>query len=146
MPESPPPVLLDTNVFVAAIKTPRRPTKSLRLLLRFVEEDVRLVGNDLLATEYLRYAQLFPSAMASSLAAAVLDRMDLIAVEDRFIRACSAYFQSTQLADLVNAATCLQTGAILVSNDRDFDSIHQAGLIQRLTLSQAIRRWAPSNG
>lgn len=142
MPDFPSPVLLDTNVYIAAIRTPRRPTDSLRLVVRLLEGDFLLVGDDLLAAEYLRYAQVFPSPLSVSLASAILDRMDVIAVEDRFVRACAAYFRPTDLADMVHAATCLQTGATLVSNDKDFDPLARAKLIRRLTVAEAIRRWA----
>ena len=141
MPKPALPVLFDTNVYIAAIKTPSRPADSLRLVVYLLEDEFRFVGNDLLATEYLRDAQVFPSPLSISLASAILDRMEVIAVEHRFVRACFPYFRFTDLADLVHAATCLQTGAILVSNDRDFDPITRANLIKRLTVTQAIRRW-----
>ncbi|MGI0149007.1 MAG: type II toxin-antitoxin system VapC family toxin [Thermoplasmata archaeon] len=141
MPDFPTAVLLDANVYIAAIRTPRRPTDYLQLLIRLLKGEFRLVGNDLLATEYLRYAQVFPSALSVSLASAILDRMDVIAVEDRFVRTCSAYVRPPDLADIVHAATCLKTGAILVSNDKDFDPITRAKVIDRLTVTEAIRQW-----
>lgn len=128
-------------MYIAAIRTPRKPADSLRLLVRLLRGEFRLVGTDLLATEYLRYAQVFPSPLSASLASALLDRMDVIAVEDRFVRTCSAYFHPTDIADIVHAATCLQTGAILVSNDKDFDLITRAKVIERLTVTEAIRQW-----
>src|SRR5205823_12955137 len=87
-----PSILLDTNVFVSAIKTVPRVTDSLRLIVHMVEADVRLVGNELLAAEYLCYAQVLSSPTAEALAAAILGRMEIIHVEEGFILACAPYF------------------------------------------------------
>lgn len=135
-----PTVLLDTNVFVAAVKHPSRSTVTYRLLVRLLARpDVRLVGNDLLAAEYLRYAETFPSPTAAAVAAALLAKMDIVRVEDRHVRACAPYLPAGEAADRVHAATCLQTGAILISNDPDFDAIARAGLVERRTVTEALR-------
>ncbi len=138
----PPAILLNTSVFVAAIKNPARQTETYRLLIRLLESgDVRLVGNEVLAHEYLRYASVFPSPTAAALAAALVEKMDLVHPEDRFIYACAPHIPAAKAADLVHAATCLLMGAILVSNDRHFRAIRKAGVIQVLTAHEAIRRW-----
>jgi len=134
-------ILVDTNVFVSAIKPVPRVTDSLRLIVHLLEADVRLVGNEVLAEEYLRYAQLLPSPTAAALAASILGPMEIIRVEERFVRACAPYFGGKSAKDCVHAATCLQLGATLVSNDHDFDSIDRAGVILRVTTGDAIRRW-----
>ncbi len=85
-------ILVDTNVFVSAIKPVPRVTDSLRLIVHLLEADVRLVGNEILAEEYLRYAQLLPSPTAAALAASILGPMEIIRVEERFVRACAPYF------------------------------------------------------
>ena len=140
----PSPVLLDTNVFVSAVKNASRATATFRLIVRFIErDDIRLVGNEMLAREYLRYAQVFPSPTATALASAILDKMELVRVEERFLHACAPHFPPGQAADCVHAATCLQTGAVLVSNDRHFRALAAAGLVQLVSTSVAIRRWAP---
>ena len=137
-------VLLDTNVFVAAIKTPSRKTDTYRLLVHLLErEDIRLVSDVLLVQEYIRYAQAFPSPTAAALAAALVEKMDIVRVEDRFLLACAPYFRGGRAADMAHAATCLQTGAVLVSNDRHFDAVAKAGLIRRWTVAEAIRRRLP---
>ncbi len=143
MPPPPGAVLLDANVFVSAIKSLPRVTGSFRLIVRLIDLGVRLVGNEVLAEEYLRYAQSLPSPTASALAASILGSMEIIHVEDRFVRACAAYFGAGSAKDCVHAATCLQLGAALVSNDHDFDSIGRAGVIRRMTVSEAIRQWIP---
>lgn len=137
-------VLLDTNVFVSAVKDARRATATFRLIVRLLERsDIRLVGNDLLALESLRYAEAFPSPTATALVAAILEKMEIVRVEERFLSACAPYFPSDETADCVHATTCLQTAAVLVTTDRHFNRIHADGVIELLTASEAIRRWAP---
>jgi len=136
-----PAILLDANVFVSAIKPVPRVTDSLRLLVHLLDAGVRLVGNEVLAGEYLRYAQLLPSPTTAALAAAILESMEIVHVEERFVRACAPYFGPKSAKDCVHAATCLQLGATLVSNDHDFDALERAGVIRRVTTGEAIRRW-----
>jgi predicted nucleic acid-binding protein len=137
-------VLLDTNVYVSAVKNPLKETETLRLIIHLLEDEgVGLVGSDILALELLRYAEQFPSATAATLATAMLEKMLIVKVEERFIVACSPYLPPSSLADCLHAATCLQTGAVLVSNDRDFDKIGKAGLVDVLSISEAIRRLLP---
>ena len=145
MPEGEPQaILLDANVFVAAIKSPSRETDTYRLMVHLLAQgQVRLVGNILLMQEYARYAEAFPSPTAAALSAALVQAMDIVSVEDRFILACLPHFSEGSRADCVHAATCLQTGAVLVSNDRDFRSVAEAGLISTWTVAEAIRRLLP---
>ena len=138
-----PAILLDTNVFVSAIKSVPRVTDSLRLIVHLLAADVRLVGNELLAEEYLRYAQLVPPPTATALAASILGTLEIIRVEERFVLASTPYFGGRKRKDCVHAATCLQLGATLVSNEHDFDAVDRAGVIRRMTISEAVRRWLP---
>jgi len=101
-----PAILLDANVFVSAIKPVPRVTDSLRLLVHLLDAGVRLVGNEILAEEYLRYAQLLPSPTAAALAASILEPMEITHVEERFVRACAPYFGAKSAKDCVHAATC----------------------------------------
>ena len=135
-------VLLDTNVLVSAIKDPARQTATFRLLVRLLERaDLRLVGNEVLAEEYLRYAEVFPSPTAKALLSALLERMEIVRVEDRFLPACAPYFAAEDITDRLHAATCLQLGSVLVSNDRHFERIRRAGLIPVRTVTEAVRTW-----
>src|SRR5207247_9804276 len=138
-----PAILLDTNVFVSAVKSVPRVTDSLRLLVHLLSADVRLVGNELLAEEYLRYAQLVPSPTATAVAASILGTLDIIRGEERFVLACTPYFGGEKRKDRVHAATCLQLGATLVSNDDDFDAVDRPGVIRRMTIRQAVRPSPP---
>ena len=56
------------------------------------------------------------------------------------MEACKPYFPESEKADLYHAATCLKTGATLISNDRHFDEIRRAKIIEVLRTSEAIRR------
>ena len=57
--------LLDTNVFIAAIKNPKKETKTLQLILEMIErDDILLVGDEFLAEEMIRYAEEFKSETA----------------------------------------------------------------------------------
>ncbi|WP_297504536.1 PIN domain-containing protein, partial [Thermococcus sp.] len=50
------------------------------------------------------------------------------------------YFPPTQIADAVHAATCMKTGAVLITNDRHFEKVAEEGLIEVWSISEAIRR------
>jgi predicted nucleic acid-binding protein len=43
---------------------------------------------------------------------------------------CRPFFPESQYADIVHAATCLEAGAIIVTNDAYFKKIREAGLIE----------------
>lgn len=132
--------LLDTNVFVAAIRHPRRQTDSLRLLLDFLErEDVELVSNPYWVEEMLRYAEEFRSETATWLISALLERTRIVAVARNFVKVCARYVTTPDLADVTHAATCLQERAILISNDRHFDRIRDAGVLEVWSIADAIR-------
>jgi len=133
-------LLLDTNVFVAAVKHPRRETASPRLILGLLRRDeVRLVGNVYWIEELLRYAEEFHSETAAWLISALLDRTRIVEVTANFVRISARYVRTPDLADVVHAATCLQERAILVSNDRHFDRIRDAGVLEVWSISGAIR-------
>lgn len=135
-----PTFLLDTNVFVAAVKHPRRETATLRFLLALLErEDTRLVGNPFWVEEMLRYAEEFHSETAAWLVGALLGRTRVVRVERNFVTVCAEYVTTPDPADLLHAATCLQERAVLVSNDRHFDRIREAGVIEVWSITQAIR-------
>ncbi len=55
--------LVDTNLFIAAIKNPKKETCSLRLLLELVDDaTIVLIGNEFLIMEMEKYAQVYGSA------------------------------------------------------------------------------------
>ncbi len=132
--------LLDTNVFVAAVKHPRKETATLRFLLALLErDDVELVGNPFWVEEMLRYAEEFRSETAAWLVGALLGRTRVVRVERNFVTVCARYVTTPDPADVLHAATCLQERAILVSNDRHFDRIRKEGVLEVWTITEAIR-------
>ena len=133
--------LLDTNVFIAAVKDPERQTGTFRLLLKIVmDHGIGLVGNVLLAEEMSRYAELFRSERAAVLIAALLGKMEIGIVPEGCVKACRAYISTPDKVDVLHAATCLKTGAALITNDRHFDRIKEAGIIEVLSVSEAIKK------
>ncbi len=133
--------MLDTNVFIAAIKAPERQTSTFELLLKLIKDpDIRLVGNVLLAEEMHRYAELLKSRRAAILISALLSKMELVKVPENYVKICKSYIRTPDKADVLHAATCLQTGAALITNDRHFDRIKGEGIIEVLGVSEAIKK------
>ena len=132
--------LLDANVFVAAVKHPRRETATLRLVLEFLRrEDLALVGNDLWLEEMLRYAEEFRSETASRIVSALIEKTRFVRVQENFRAVCRRYVTTPDPADILHAATCLQERAILVSNDRHFDRIQKAKIIDVWGITKALQ-------
>lgn len=133
--------LLDTNVFISAIRKPKRSTETLRLILKILENpDIRLVGNDLLAEEMLRYLELLKSETAASLLAALLAKMKMVTVRENYRRICKTYIETSDKADILHAATCLQEDAVLITNDHHFDRIRDERIIRAWSITEAIRK------
>lgn len=132
--------LLDTNVFIAAIKAPKRETRTLQLILKILEnEDVHLVGNEFLAEEYIRYAEEFKSETASAILGALLDKIEFVSVGENFIKICKNYIETPNLADIVHAAACLKSDAVLITNDKHFNRIRDKGIIRVWSVAKAIQ-------
>lgn len=132
--------LLDTNVFIAAIKASKKDTKTLQLILVMIEnEDIRLVGDEYLVEEFVRYAEEFKSETASAILGALLDKMEFVHVGENLIKICKDYIKTPNLADIIHAAACLKSDAILISNDKHFNKIRDKGIIKVWSTSRAIR-------
>jgi predicted nucleic acid-binding protein len=65
-------------------------------------------------------------------------RLRVVEVAERFVRICRPYFPQTEAADVFFAATCLQEGTIMITNDMDFEQISEAGIIEVWSISEAI--------
>lgn len=132
--------LLDINVFIAAIKQPTRETATLRLILKMIQDsEIVLVGNEFLLEEMARYAEAFGSETASLLLYALISKMEVVDVQDKFIRICRSYMDTEDPADIIHAATCLHTDAILISNDRHFDPVRDEGIVEVWSTTKAIQ-------
>ncbi|MCX6655582.1 MAG: hypothetical protein NTY03_10770, partial [Candidatus Bathyarchaeota archaeon] len=92
--------LLDNNVFVAAIAHPKRATGTLGLILHMIADPrLRLVGNIYLAEEMIRYTEVFPSETATLLIEALASKMELIAVEGKYLKICRGYLGTSDQSD-----------------------------------------------
>ena len=132
--------LLDNNVFVSAIIDPAKETATLRLLLEMIrDKEIALVGNEYLAEEMALYAESFRSETAALLLHALLSKMTIIQVQPRFTAATRSIMGTQDPADHIHAATCLQTGATLITNDRHFDAIRDQGIIKVWSTTTAIQ-------
>lgn len=133
--------LLDTNVFISAIKEPRRQTGTLSLILHIIEESsIGLVGNVLLAEEMTRYAELLKSETAATLLHALIAKMKIVKVQENYLKICKTYIETPDKVDILHAATCLQTNATLISNDHHFNRIQDEAIIKVWNITEAIKK------
>ncbi|MCX9012931.1 MAG: PIN domain-containing protein [Candidatus Methanoperedens sp.] len=124
---------------VAAIKNPEKKAGALDLILELISnEEICLVGNDLLLLEFERYSEKLRSKTASYLIKRLKDKMVSVSVGEEYIKNCSMYFSKTNIVDIVHAATCLQENSILITNDKHFDKISKSGIIEVWSISKAI--------
>ena len=134
--------MVDTNLFIAAIKNPKKETASLRLLLELMDNStIVFIGNEFLIMEMEKYAKVFDSKRGKEILKKLIDKTEVVDVEEKFLRLCKPYFPEEELIDIYHAATCLQEGAILVTNDRHFDKINDEKIIEVWSISMAIREF-----
>ncbi|MCX9026293.1 MAG: PIN domain-containing protein [Candidatus Methanoperedens sp.] len=131
--------MIDTNLFIAAIKNPKNETCSLRLLLELVDDAaIVLIGNEFLIMEMEKYAQVFESKRGKEILHKLIDKTELVNVDEKFLRLCKSYFPKDEIIDIYHAATCLQEGAVLITNDRHFERINDEKIIEVWSISKAI--------
>lgn len=127
--------LIDTNLFIAAIK--RGKTRSTELFLMLLDGPWELVADDILISEYERYARKFEADVFLKI---LRSKVVVIEQSEEDILICKPFFPPTEGADIVHAATCLHAGAILISNDAHFKRIKEEGLIDVWSISEAIKK------
>ncbi|ATZ61803.2 MAG: PIN domain-containing protein [Methanosarcinales archaeon Met12] len=133
--------LVDNNVFVSAIKHPGRRTQTLKLILRMIyDAKIELVMDALLLTEMKKYAQRFGSKTTTEIFDAIVAKANSVEVEEKFVKICKQYLPKKESADIVHAAACLQTGAILITNDKHFEKIRKEKIIKVWYTTEAIKR------
>lgn len=140
--------VVDTNVIVSALKTLLREEKlrakgvsSLSLLVRLVvDPSTKLFGNQILLREYQRFVEELNSDVLTQVVDELTAKVQLAEIPDDALRRCLGFFSERDTKDVFHAATCLVTGAVLITNDRDFDRIRDAGLIKVWSISEAIRK------
>jgi len=137
-------LLLDNNVFVAAIYNPKRETRSLQLLIEIIRNrSLHLVGNRYLLEEMSKYSEVYSSPTALLLLRALISKMDVITVQDRYVKLCLNYMSPDSPIDIVHAATCLQTDYVLITNDKHFDQIKQEKIITVWSINDALQLLLP---
>jgi predicted nucleic acid-binding protein len=67
------------------------------------------------------------------------DRTIVVNPSSNSLEICRPFFPDSQHADIVHAATCLEVGATLITNDKHFKKIQEAGLIEVWNISRAVR-------
>ncbi len=127
--------MVDTNLFIAAIKKHSRSTDLLVYLL--TDPEIELIANDVLLGEYSRFALKLG---ASELFELIQNVVAVVNPSEECIIDCKQYFPKNELADAVHAATCLQYDAVLISNDKHFDKIRNMKIIEVWKISDAIEK------
>ena len=131
--------LVDANVFIAAIKNPKKEARSLDLIIELIEnKKIRLVGNDLLLLEFGKYSEKFKSETASHLLKKLKDKIKVVDVKEDSIKISRKYIPKAEIVDIIHAATCIQEGSILITNDKHFDKISRNGVIEVWNITEAI--------
>jgi hypothetical protein len=100
--------------------------------------DATLLVNKELLFEYEKYIQRILGI--PHLFILIKSRSYLVDPSNESLQACKPFFPESQYADAVHAATCLESSAILITNDAHFKEIKKSGLIEVWSISEAIRR------
>jgi len=127
--------LIDTNLFVAAVKNGK--TRSTELLVRLIDGPSDLVADDILISEYERYSSKFEAHAFFDL---IRRKVVIIEQSEEDVIKCKSFFSPGSESDVVHAATCLHTGAILISNDAHFNRIKEEGVIEVWSITDAIKK------
>ena len=134
-------LLLDNNIFVAAIYNPKRETKSLQLLLEIIRnKNIHLIGNKYLLEEMSKYSKEYPSPTALLLLKILISKITVVNVQERYLKLCQNYMKPKSPVDIIHAATCLQTDSILITNDKHFAQLKQEKIITIWNINQALKQ------
>jgi predicted nucleic acid-binding protein len=130
--------LIDNNIFIAATKTGW--TRSTDLLVHLLDGPNELICDEVLFFEYSKWAKIVGVHDLFN----YLERRVIInnPIEGE-ISKCAPFFEMTDFADMIHAATCLGTNAILITNDGHFDRIKTAKLIEVWSIPEAISKLSP---
>jgi predicted nucleic acid-binding protein len=112
--------VVDTNVFIAAIKPYSGSSKSrsrlgetrtLSLLIKLIaSEELELKGNSVLVAEYKRFTQELDSETIRLILKQLIEKMSAVELSDDSLNRRKPLLPATESADVVHAATCLETG------------------------------------
>lgn len=87
----------------------------------------------------IRYAEEYPSETAATLLQALASKVNIIHVEPRYIKICNQYITTEDPSDILHAATCLQSGSILITDDHHFNKIRDEGIIEVQNTKDTIK-------
>ena len=88
--------MVNTNLFVAAIKNPKRETASLRLLMELTNDaSIVLIGNEFLIMELEKYAQVFESKRGKEILRKLIDKTEVMDVDEKYLRLSEIFISST---------------------------------------------------
>ena len=131
-------ILADTNVFISAFKTGL--TKSTELFIILInDEEIQLVSNGVLLLEYEKYAKKL-GPKSELFFKIVKENSIQIEPDKEHIQKCKPYFKDSY-ADMIHAASCLKSRAIILTNDKHFDDIGVSGLIEVWNITRAINHF-----
>lgn len=132
--------MLDNNVFISSIKNPTKLTYTLKLMVECINrDDIELVGNKYLIDEMEKYQEIFASASASIIITLFLAKIRIVEIQADSITKVMPYFPKEEIIDIIHAATAIQEGVIVVTNDKHFDQMKEEGLVEVWSISEAIR-------
>lgn len=127
--------MVDTNLFISAIKKWAKSTDLLIYLLN--DPEIELIANDVLLGEYSKFSSELcaPEFFELIHSVVIIDNPS-----EEYVSDCKQYFPKNEMADAVHAATCLQSNAVLISNDKHFDKIRKLKIIEVWKISEAIEK------
>lgn len=100
---------------------------------------VRLVTDEFLLEEMARYAELLKSPTTTTLVAALIHKTSLVRVSPKYRAICKIYVKTPEKGDILHAAACLQTNAVLITNDRHFRKIAKERIVEVWSISHAVK-------
>lgn len=132
--------LTDTNLLISGVMAGKN-TRTLQLLLKLLLDDaIELVAGTPLLIELEEIGHIFRQPLPKEVYNALLNKTRRIDPSPESVQACKPYFPGTEASDMVHAATCLEAEATLITNDRHFDRIRDAGLIRVWNIQEAIEK------
>lgn len=132
--------LPDTNLLISAIMAGKN-TITLQLLLKLLFDDnIELVAGTPLLIEIEEIGHIFRQPLPRKVYSTLLIKTRRIDPSPESFQTCKPYFPGSEASDMVHAATCLEAEATLITNDRHFERIRDAGLIRVWSIQEAIEK------
>ena len=111
-------------------------------MLKLINDDeLELFANRWLLDEYKRLGEEMNSETSELILGQLTAKMrEPIELEGKAVARCRPYLPEGEPADVLHAATCLQSRAVLITNDRDFERIKESGVIEVWSIRDAIMK------